>query len=161
MQLAADDRPINPLHILSRSSAFPHQEVHVVKVTSDTVHVESGPINDSLAKRVASKVSGLASIDTALKHDTQGPPPPSPPASDEVRDEQSRIDRDRTMSSTTVRAPEVSDIRTPTKASVQTLPSQPVDVRFLRGCVGWRGSLAWSFVSILHGCQSPPVTLCV
>lgn len=95
----------------------------MVKVTSDTVHLESGPMRDSLAQRVASKMHGLPCIETVShrEQDTRGPPPPSPPASDEVDDEQSRLERDRTMSNTTI-GPSIRT-STDTKASVPPVAS--------------------------------------
>ncbi|KAJ3997878.1 SAICAR synthase-like protein [Lentinula boryana] len=132
-----ESRQVNPLHILSTSmqrnpsSSFPHQEIHVVKVTSDKVHVESGPMNDSLAKRMVQKVPGLACIDTRPREereqDTKGPPPPSPPASDEAGGEEyTGEERPRALSNVTARA-EVPNARTSTetKASMQTIKSEP------------------------------------
>lgn len=50
------------------------QEVHIVKVTGDTVHVEHGPVQDSFLHRVKDTV-------TTVVRGVDGPPPPSPPAS--------------------------------------------------------------------------------
>ncbi|KAJ3879307.1 SAICAR synthase-like protein [Lentinula edodes] len=126
-----DTKPVNPMHILSTSlqhnPSFPHQEIHVVKVTSDTVHVEPGPMNDSLAKRVVQRVPGLACIDTRPgrmhEQDTKGPPPPSPPASDEAGgEEDAREERARVLSNATPQT-EIPNARmsTETKASAQTV----------------------------------------
>ncbi|KIK66178.1 hypothetical protein GYMLUDRAFT_56012 [Collybiopsis luxurians FD-317 M1] len=112
------DRAVNPMHLLSTS--MPHQEIHVVKVTSDTVHVESGPMQDSFAKRVAQK--GLACIET-LGQDTKGPPPPSPPASDEAGGDELSTERDRRLSSASART-QVPNIRTSTETS-HTAKSEP------------------------------------
>ncbi|KAJ4485465.1 SAICAR synthase-like protein [Lentinula aciculospora] len=128
-----ESRPVNPLHILGVSmqhnppSSFPHKEIHVVKVTSDTVHVESGPMKDSLARRVVQKVPGLACIDTRPRevpeHDTKGPPPPSPPASDEAGGEEyTSVEPPKALSNATA----VPNARasTETKASMQTIKSE-------------------------------------
>ncbi|KAJ3836608.1 SAICAR synthase-like protein [Lentinula raphanica] len=129
-----ENRPVNPLHILSTSMnsapPFPHQEIHVVKVTSDRVHVETGPMNDSLARRVAQKVPGLACIDTGRREEreqeTKGPPPPSPPASDEATGEENASSERTPNKSNVSTRTELPNTRasTETKASMQTIKSE-------------------------------------
>jgi len=76
-----DAEGINPIYSLASG-----QEMHIVKVTSDTVQIEAGPIPDSYFGRVGKTVL------RAVQHngDAQpGPPPPSPPASVERVEEDS------------------------------------------------------------------------
>ncbi|KAF5382265.1 hypothetical protein D9757_008932 [Collybiopsis confluens] len=112
-------RSINPMHILSGS--MQHHDVHIVKVTSDKVLVESGPMHDSITRRVAQKVPGLACIDM-IAQGTEGPPPPSPPASDEAGSgpgELQTVQRDRTLSAASAKT-QVPNIRT----SIETVKSE-------------------------------------
>ncbi|KAJ3506596.1 hypothetical protein NLJ89_g6783 [Agrocybe chaxingu] len=64
---------LNPIYTLSST-----QEIHIVKVTNDTVQIEPGPVPDSYLERVGKTV-----INTIQPNGNchAGPPPPSPPAS--------------------------------------------------------------------------------
>lgn len=72
---------MNPYAAFANNSLQP--EVHVVKVTEDSVLVESGPPREGFFGKVGltlSKLPGIAS-DADLPISPPGPPPPSPPAS--------------------------------------------------------------------------------
>lgn len=65
------------------------EEVHIVKVTSDSVRLESGPIQSTFLHTVEhslSRVLSSSSKDIGESH--FGPPPPSPPASFERVEEE-------------------------------------------------------------------------
>ncbi|KAK0203492.1 SAICAR synthase-like protein [Desarmillaria ectypa] len=82
--LGTEGPPANPIHAVSSSiQQHPHPEVHIVKVTGDTVHVETGTIPDSFLKKVSQTVTNVIPPKSADLHDDDhvGPPPPSPPAS--------------------------------------------------------------------------------
>lgn len=87
---------INPLHTMSQQQrpqingvggmGSRQEEVHIVKVTGDTVHLESGPMTDTFMQKVGHSISKV--VPTLHSHATEsppmhtfGPPPPSPPAS--------------------------------------------------------------------------------
>lgn len=91
---ARDSEHINPLHAI----AFPSgkrtlsthslpQEVHIVKVTDDRVHIRSGPVPEPLLCKVGASivraVPDCISDAASAISDGAGPPPPSPPASTE------------------------------------------------------------------------------
>lgn len=67
---------VNPIHTLAGT-----QEMHIVRVTSDKVHLESGPLADGFLHRVGKHVSDAIT-------GQQGTPvfPPSPPASVDERE---------------------------------------------------------------------------
>lgn len=67
---------VNPIYALAGQ-----QEVHIVKVTNDTVQIEPGPVQDSYFGKVGKRVLGSIQPDS----ENVGPPPPSPPASVEQR----------------------------------------------------------------------------
>ncbi|KII87646.1 hypothetical protein PLICRDRAFT_112234, partial [Plicaturopsis crispa FD-325 SS-3] len=50
---------INPFHHLTRpnSNGISAPEVHIVKVTNDTVHLAHGPVPDSLFRRVGKSIA--------------------------------------------------------------------------------------------------------
>ncbi|THH17702.1 hypothetical protein EW146_g3162 [Bondarzewia mesenterica] len=78
---------INPIHVLSQSSAggdIAPQEVHIIKVTDDTVHLKSGTPPQSRFHKLGDNVLRVVSRAERMSDDTaSGPPPPSPPASEE------------------------------------------------------------------------------
>ncbi|KAH7913083.1 hypothetical protein BJ138DRAFT_1002969, partial [Hygrophoropsis aurantiaca] len=53
-----DTENVNPLHSLGRQVVpnIHSQEVHIVKVTGDRVHLEAGPVPDSLFQKVGKSV---------------------------------------------------------------------------------------------------------
>lgn len=76
-----DPENVNPYAAFANTAIPP--EVHVVKVTEDSVVVESGPPREGILSKVGltlSKLPGIAS-DADLPISPPGPPPPSPPAS--------------------------------------------------------------------------------
>ena len=86
-----DSEPdINTIHIAGHLANGVHaEEAHIVKVTDDSVHAQTGPISDgffyqdgnSLARAIPSSAQGM-------NQPRVGPPPPSPPASVERVDEE-------------------------------------------------------------------------
>jgi hypothetical protein len=81
---------INTIHMAGHLANGVHaEEVHIVKVTDDGVHAQTGPISDgffyqdgnSLARAIPSSAQGM-------NQPRVGPPPPSPPASVERVDEE-------------------------------------------------------------------------
>ena len=82
------DDLVNPVHALAfASGGSPAQEVHIVKVTDDTVQLERGPMADSLLHKVGASLAHAApGFHAALPREPSadsnvGPPPPSPPSS--------------------------------------------------------------------------------
>lgn len=90
---------INPLHTMSQQQHRPQangaagvrgqDELHIVKVTGDTVHLESGPMTDTFMQKVGHSISKAvptlhshhpSQVESPPPH-AYGPPPPSPPAS--------------------------------------------------------------------------------
>lgn len=101
---------INPIHNLSQR---PSQEVHIVKVTNDTVRIEKGPVADSYFSRIMA-----------------GPLPPSPPASIEresfgkderVQEDQFYADQASFDEPTPVIPQRLHRASTETKASMRTI----------------------------------------
>lgn len=84
---------MSSMHSLANSSSM--QEVHIVKVSGDTVQLEAGPAVPSIFHRVGKSTS---------THDDEhvGPPPPSPPAS-------LNADLEDELASPTVLAPSKSE----------------------------------------------------
>lgn len=74
---------VNPVHALAFPKQSPAQEVHIVKVTDDSVQLERGPMPESVLHKVgASLAHNVRSSHRAESTDsTVGPPPPSPPSS--------------------------------------------------------------------------------
>lgn len=79
---------INPVHALAfpAGKQSPAQEVHIVKVTNDTVQLERGPIQESVLHKVgASLAHGVPTFHPHQREGSTdsnvGPPPPSPPSS--------------------------------------------------------------------------------
>jgi hypothetical protein len=90
---------VNPIHVIAHQS----QEVHLVKVTDNSVELDTESAHDSLLHKVGRTLTTTAPGITALNDSTKsydshvsqiptdsedlssrvGPPPPSPPASDE------------------------------------------------------------------------------
>ncbi|TFY77122.1 hypothetical protein EWM64_g6887, partial [Hericium alpestre] len=80
---------VNPLHIISQSSSMGSaraQEVHIIKVSEDAVEMQAGAPPQSLRHKIG---EGLMRVvdghDRIYNHSegSVGPPPPSPPASEE------------------------------------------------------------------------------
>ncbi|KAG7095491.1 hypothetical protein E1B28_006230 [Marasmius oreades] len=86
-----NNAPVNPMHTLAQQRG----EIHILKVTGDTVQVGTGPMPESLIHKMSKHIT------TALPSVTQdysphGPPPPSPPATEEYDDEEDReVDADQ------------------------------------------------------------------
>ena len=80
---------VNPVHALAFAAAgkqSPAQEVHIVKVTEDTVQLETGPVPDSVFHKVgASLAHAVPPFHSQHREGSTdsnvGPPPPSPPSS--------------------------------------------------------------------------------
>lgn len=83
-----ETQTLNPIHILSQSAAggeISAQEVHIIKVTDDTVHLQSGTPPQSRFHKAGDNVLRVVARTERISDDTtsSGPPPPSPPASEE------------------------------------------------------------------------------
>lgn len=77
---------INPIHTAGRLANGPHaEEVHIIKVTNDAVHVKTGPISNQFFNKIG---NSLARSAQEINEHRIGPPPPSPPASVERVDEE-------------------------------------------------------------------------
>ena len=80
---------VNPVHALAfpGGKQSPAQEVHIVKVTDDTVQLEKGPMPESVLHKVGASLAAHAVPPFVSQHceepsdSTVGPPPPSPPSS--------------------------------------------------------------------------------
>ncbi|KAK7685374.1 hypothetical protein QCA50_011236 [Cerrena zonata] len=78
-----DHDMLNPLHAM----AVKHQpqEVHILKVTDDVVHLQSGPVPESILHKVGNSIANAVSDHHQNRSDSTdsnvGPPPPSPPPS--------------------------------------------------------------------------------
>jgi 1-phosphatidylinositol-4-phosphate 5-kinase len=72
---------VNPLYTLSGQA----QEVHVLKVTADSVQIETGPVSGSYLGTMGKSVLNTIQPNGGDGH--VGPPPPSPPASVEQRED--------------------------------------------------------------------------
>lgn len=77
-----DADPVNSLHALALAST---QEVHIVKLTNDTVSLE--PASAMEKSNVLHKVGSSSHQASASTDSTVGPPPPSPPSSTEDGDD--------------------------------------------------------------------------
>ncbi|CAL1698694.1 unnamed protein product [Somion occarium] len=82
-----DSDVLNPIHALAIGAGTKNQpqEVHIVKVTDNVVHLQSGPVPESLLHKVGSSLVHAVSDRHQIRSDSAdsniGPPPPSPPAS--------------------------------------------------------------------------------
>ncbi|KAJ8082019.1 Phosphatidylinositol-4-phosphate 5-kinase [Marasmius tenuissimus] len=100
---------VNPLHSLAQQRG----EIHILKVTGDTVQVGSGPVPESFIQKMSKHISNALDPDTS----THGPPPPSPPATDEGdTDDRQTILGERQSTSSRSEAP---------KDSSPSLPAPP------------------------------------
>lgn len=116
-----DSNPVNPLHTLSKR-ASQEQEIHILKVTDDTVRLANGPVQEAFFTRIMTS------------HTHTGALPPSPPASIE-NDLSAYGEREREQDSVTVEEPEpepepvprLTRSSTETKASMKTIlaPTPP------------------------------------
>ena len=74
---------MNPLHALAVKNQ--PQEVHILKVTDDSVHLQSGPVPEGLLHKVGNSLVNVVSDHrqnlSEGSDSTVGPPPPSPPSS--------------------------------------------------------------------------------
>lgn len=122
---------VNPIHLLAQQS----QEVHFVKVTDNKVRLETGHPPDSLftkaAKHLPSHVPQILT-DTDVSAPKVGPPPPSPPASEEhfIQDEIPSSQRELYPSNTSsvsfepsTRQPRAGPSQVPHRASTDTKAS--------------------------------------
>jgi 1-phosphatidylinositol-4-phosphate 5-kinase len=84
------DLGVNPIHIVGHQPNGVYAEgVHIVKVTGDTVHLESGPIMDGFLQKVGHSLARtIPSSSSDVSDSHVGPPPPSPPASIERVDDE-------------------------------------------------------------------------
>ncbi|KAI9508584.1 SAICAR synthase-like protein [Russula earlei] len=71
----------NPIHIVTASSEDPPQEVHIIKVTDETVHLQSTSTPSPLVHKVGEPFLRVVTHGE-VRDSSIGPPPPSPPASD-------------------------------------------------------------------------------
>lgn len=82
---------INPIHTLSlRKDGVPPEQVHIIKVKGDQVHLASGPIDDSLLHKVGSSLARVvpsSATQPIMVEPHFGTLPPSPPASIEEEKE--------------------------------------------------------------------------
>ncbi len=78
---------VNPIHTMGTHHTS-HSEIHILKVTADSVQVETGPVPDSVLKKMSQTVSNVVTrgVDAVRNDEHIGPPPPSPPASVERED---------------------------------------------------------------------------
>lgn len=81
---------INPHYVHSIAKTQERQEIHIVRVTEDTVEIESGSPPRPFYDRVGKPVLQAIRPDSSYAH--AGPPPPSPPASVEHRAEDDNAD---------------------------------------------------------------------
>lgn len=74
---------LNPLHALAAKSQ--PQELHILKVTDDVVHLQSGPVPESILHKVGNSIAHAVSDHHQNRSEGAdsniGPPPPSPPSS--------------------------------------------------------------------------------
>jgi 1-phosphatidylinositol-4-phosphate 5-kinase len=80
---------INTIHMAGHLANGVHaEEVHIVKVTDDSVHAQTGPISDGFYQDGNSLARAIPSSAQGMNQPRVGPPPPSPPASVERVDEE-------------------------------------------------------------------------
>ncbi|KAF9269565.1 SAICAR synthase-like protein [Marasmius fiardii PR-910] len=73
-----NNTPVNPMHALAQQRG----EIHILKVTGDTVQVGTGPMPESFLQKMSKRITTTLDSDN-LDHSSHGPPPPSPPATEE------------------------------------------------------------------------------
>ncbi|KAL0578394.1 Phosphatidylinositol-4-phosphate 5-kinase [Marasmius crinis-equi] len=73
---------VNPMHALAQQRG----EIHILKVTGDTVQVGSGPVPESFIQKMSKHISTAIDPDNH-DHGPHGPPPPSPPATEDGTDD--------------------------------------------------------------------------
>lgn len=76
----------NPIHIVAATSEDAPQEVHIIKVTDEAVHMQSSSSSSSIVHKVAEPFLRVVARGE-VREGSVGPPPPSPPASDGQPDE--------------------------------------------------------------------------
>ena len=76
----------NPIHIVATTSEDAPQEVHIIQVTDEAVHMRSTSSTSSIVHKVAEPFLHVVSRGEA-RESSVGPPPPSPPESDCQADE--------------------------------------------------------------------------
>ena len=80
---------VNPIHTIYQANGIHPEGVHIVKVTGDTVQLESGPIASAFLHKVGHSLSHIVSSSARdMGEHHIGPPPPSPPASVERIEEE-------------------------------------------------------------------------
>ena len=76
----------NPIHIVTSAAEDTPQQVHIIKVTDETVHLQSTSSPSPLVHRVGEPFFHVVTRGEQCESSI-GPPPPSPPASDGQPDE--------------------------------------------------------------------------
>jgi 1-phosphatidylinositol-4-phosphate 5-kinase len=76
----------NPIHIVAPASEDAPQELHIIKVTDEAVHMQSTSSSGSIVHKVAEPFLHVVARGE-VRECSVGPPPPSPPASDGHPDE--------------------------------------------------------------------------
>jgi 1-phosphatidylinositol-4-phosphate 5-kinase len=76
----------NPIHIVTAATEDTPQQVHIIKVTDETVHLQSTSAPTPLVHRVGEPFFHVVTRGEPCESSV-GPPPPSPPASDGQPDE--------------------------------------------------------------------------
>ena len=76
----------NSIHIVTAATEDTPQQVHIIKVTDETVHLQSTSAPAPLVHRVGEPFFHVVTRGEPCE-DSVGPPPPSPPASDGQPDE--------------------------------------------------------------------------
>ncbi|KAF9045990.1 hypothetical protein BDZ89DRAFT_101888 [Hymenopellis radicata] len=82
LQTIGLESPVNPIHAIGTTlqQHTSHSEIHILTVTADSVQVETGPVPDSVLKKMSQTVSSVVTrgVDAIRNDDHIGPPPPSP-----------------------------------------------------------------------------------
>ncbi|KAH9074290.1 SAICAR synthase-like protein [Lactarius deliciosus] len=76
----------NPIHIVATTSEDAPQEVHIIKVTDEAVHMQSTSSSSSIVHKATEPFLRVVARGE-IREGSVGPPPPSPPASDGQPDE--------------------------------------------------------------------------
>ncbi|KAH8982889.1 SAICAR synthase-like protein [Lactarius akahatsu] len=76
----------NPIHIVATTSEDAPQEVHIIKVTDEAVHMQSTSSTSSIVHKATEPFLRVVARGE-IREGSFGPPPPSPPASDGQPDE--------------------------------------------------------------------------
>ena len=142
-----DAEPVNSLHTLALAST---QEVHIIKLTNDTVSLEPAPSveKDHVLHRVGSS-SHQASAST---DSTVGPPPPSPPSSTEDGDDIMPPPVVATKSAPVPSRPVMFDDPPRQSSSTRNSPSIPFARPQARSSLDTQGSLS---INPLQGTPFP------